>query len=345
MRDKLTAWIESYWYGKSPFWPLLPLQPLYVLVSAFRSLAYSSGLFRAWQAPIPVLVVGNISVGGTGKTPLTIALIEAAQQANLRVGVVSRGYGRKTTATQLVGAADIAATVGDEPLLIHQRTHVPVAVSSKRSDAARVLLANYELDMLVADDGLQHYALARDAEVVVVDSLRGFGNQWRLPCGPLREPVTRLNGVDAIVVNQRGGEHSDIDHNIPLSSQMTLHGDKLVNLVSGEEQPLESFVGKRVCAIAGIGNPAVFFNKLASLDMAVDILPFADHADYKPQDLPAADKTVVMTEKDAVKLKAIALAANHHDCWYLPVAARLTDGFAQKVITQALSAFKENKIK
>ncbi|MDD9893812.1 MAG: tetraacyldisaccharide 4'-kinase [Gammaproteobacteria bacterium] len=340
MQAKLTAWIERSWYGSRPFWPMLLLQPLYVAVTAFRRWAYATKLFSAWKAPVPVLVVGNISIGGTGKTPLTIALVEEAQTMGLRVGVVSRGYGRDNELTRVLKADDSATVVGDEPLLIFQRTSAPAAVASKRSDAAKALLAEQQLDLLIADDGLQHYALARDAEVVVVDSQRGFGNGWQLPSGPLREPQQRLNKADAVVINQRGGQHEQFSHELALSTPMTLAPGELVNVVTGERLSLGSFKDQSVIAIAGIGNPQVFYDGLAKLGMNVEPLYFQDHHVFTDRDLPGLEKTIVMTEKDAVKLAPIAKAKQHHNCWYIPVTATLNEGFAEALIRKTLDSYK-----
>lgn len=336
-QSRLQRWVEKGWYSSRPLILLLPLQPVYVFAGYLRRWFYKHQWLKSWRAPVPVLVVGNLSVGGTGKTPLTIALVNTAQEKGLRVGVVSRGYGRASTDTKIVSKASAPAEVGDEPLLIYQRTGAAIAVASKRSDAAKTLLANTDLDLLITDDGLQHYALERDAECVVVDSLRGFGNGWQLPCGPLREPITRLQAATALVVNQRGGSFNPRDAGVKTAvASMTLVGAKLVNLLNGETRPLNSFNGQAVSAIAGIGNPPAFYQTLNDAGMRVSALPFADHHDYSEADLPDVGNIVMMTEKDAVKISGFC----HSDCWYLPVSAELPEGFAENLIAQAQQAYK-----
>jgi tetraacyldisaccharide 4'-kinase len=342
MRQSFSEWVEQGWYSQKPLWPLLPLQPLYVITGLLRRWAYRVGLKKSWRAPVPVLVVGNISVGGTGKTPLTIALIKAAQAKQLKVGVVSRGYGRLTQGTLQIQPQHSATDVGDEPLLIHQRTGAEVAVASKRKDAVQCLLNNTEVDFIIADDGLQHYALARNAEVVVIDNQRGLGNGWQLPCGPLREPASRLSQVDALVVNDRGGQYQS-SISAPYSSTMQLQGQTLINLVSGETKPLADFNGQSAIGIAGIGNPKVFYKQLAEQGIDVTASQFSDHHHFTASDLPAVDRCVVMTEKDAVKLRPIAAANGHQQCWYLPVDAKLDEGFAEQLIETSLVKFQNRR--
>lgn len=340
--SNVQTWLERYWYGSRPVWVLLPLQPLYSLLGVLRRFLYRRGLKASWRAPVPVLVVGNLSVGGTGKTPLTIALVEAAQTLNLRVGVISRGYGRKSDATTVLQPSSMPDEVGDEPLLIFQRSGAPVAVASKRVDAAKALLATGHFDLLIADDGLQHYALQRDLECVVVDGQRSFGNGWQLPCGPLREPVSRLALADAVVVNKRSDTVTiEVPAKLPAELpivEMQLKGDVLVNLLSGESKLLTAFNGQAVAAMAGIGNPQAFFDRLSKDGLLVDALSFPDHHSFTVADLPQAT-TVVMTEKDAVKLKPLA----HSQCWYMPVSAQLPVGFATQLIQQTIAAFEPIK--
>lgn len=195
--------IARIWSGESPLWRLLlPLSWLYGLVSAVIRLSYKLGWQKAWRAPVPVVVVGNLTAGGNGKTPVVIWLVEQLQQRGIRVGVVSRGYGGKADRYPLV-LTDRTSTAqaGDEPVLIHQRTGAPVAVSPLRSDAVKALLSAHDLQIIVTDDGLQHYKLARDREIVVIDGVRRFGNGWWLPAGPMRERASRLQSVDAVIVN------------------------------------------------------------------------------------------------------------------------------------------------
>lgn len=195
--------IARIWSGESPLWRLLlPLSWLYGLVSGVIRLSYRLGWQKAWRAPVPVVVVGNLTAGGNGKTPVVIWLVEQLQQRGIRVGVVSRGYGGKAERYPLVlDDRTSTAQAGDEPVLIHQRTGAPVAVAPLRSDAVKALLSAHDLQMIVTDDGLQHYKLARDREIVVIDGVRRFGNGWWLPAGPMRERASRLQSVDAVIVN------------------------------------------------------------------------------------------------------------------------------------------------
>ncbi|PLL36410.1 tetraacyldisaccharide 4'-kinase, partial [Klebsiella michiganensis] len=222
--------ISRIWSGESPLWRLLlPLSWLYGLVSGLIRLSYKLGWRKAWRSPVPVVVVGNLTAGGNGKTPVVIWLVEQLQQRDIRVGVVSRGYGGKAASYPLLlNTATPTAEAGDEPVLIYQRTGAPVAVSPVRSDAVQALLAAHDLQLIVTDDGLQHYKLARDKEIVVIDGVRRFGNGWWLPAGPMRERASRLRSVDAVIVNgglARPGE-------IP----MQLRPGQAVNLLTGERR-------------------------------------------------------------------------------------------------------------
>jgi len=348
-QSTLQRLIESGWYSEQPVWWLLWLQPLYVIIIWLRRGAYRLGLFSTWRAPVPVLVVGNISIGGTGKTPLTIALVKQAQAMGLRVGVISRGYGRASKDIELVSADSTAKRVGDEPLLIFQRTQAPVAVAETRAAAAQQLLSQQALDLLITDDGLQHYALVRDAECVVIDGARGFGNGWQLPAGPLREPLGRVVDADAVVVNQRNETANRVGSGacarleqlgLPesmLRSDMHLLGDTAVNLVTGITRPLASFAGQSITALAGIGNPEAFYQVLRGHGMRTHCLSFADHHDFVASDLPLNEQAVLMTEKDAVKIAPFA----HENCWYVPVEAELAEGFAAQVVQKAIDNFAQ----
>ncbi|MDU7099681.1 MAG: tetraacyldisaccharide 4'-kinase, partial [Enterobacter sp.] len=222
--------IARIWSGESPLWLLLlPLSWLYGLVSGIIRLLYRLGVKRAWRAPVPVVVVGNLTAGGNGKTPVVIWLVEQLQKRGIRPGVVSRGYGGKAAHYPLLLTAETTtAEAGDEPVLIFQRTGAPVAVSPVRSDAVRALLAEHAVQIIITDDGLQHYALARDKEIVVIDGVRRFGNGWWLPAGPMRERASRLKSVDAVIVN--GGEAKTGE--IPMHLQPGL----AINLVTGERR-------------------------------------------------------------------------------------------------------------
>lgn len=308
--------IARIWSGESPLWRLLlPLSWLYGLVSGGIRLCYTFGLKRAWRAPVPVVVVGNLTAGGNGKTPVVIWLVEHLQQRGIRVGVVSRGYGGKAQAYPLLLTADTTtAEAGDEPVLIFQRTGVPVAVSPLRADAVKVILARHDVQIIVTDDGLQHYALARDVEIVVIDGERRFGNGWWLPAGPMRERAGRLKSVDAAIVN--GG--------VPLAGEipMRLEPGQAVNLRTGERCDVAQL--SNIVAMAGIGHPPRFFATLAACGANPQkCVPLADHQSLTYSDVSAllvAGQTLVMTEKDAVKCRAFA----EDNWWYLPVDAHLS---------------------
>lgn len=307
--------IERIWSGRSPLWVLLwPLSVLYGAITALIRFSFQRGWRKSWRAPVPVVVVGNLTAGGNGKTPVVIWLVEALQQRGLRVGVISRGYGGKADHYPLqVTAATATEQAGDEPVLIAQRTAAPVAVAPRRREAIDLLLKHHELDLIVTDDGLQHYALQRDREIVVVDGVRRFGNGWWLPAGPMRERASRLKTVDAVIVN--GGE--------PQAGEiaMQLRPGEATHLLSGEQRPLSTF--HNVVAMAGIGHPPRFFNTLKQQGLTpVAEIAFADHHAYSEEELSRLlqpEQMLLMTEKDAVKCRAFAQPS----WWYLPVDAQL----------------------
>lgn len=317
--------IARIWSGESPLWRLLlPLSWLYGLVSGLIRLSYRLGLKKAWRAPVPVVVVGNLTAGGNGKTPVVIWLVEQLQQRGIRVGVVSRGYGGKAASYPLVlNSATGTSEAGDEPVLIYQRTGAPVAVSPRRSDAVRALLAVHDLQLIVTDDGLQHYGLARDKEIVVIDGVRRFGNGWWLPAGPMRERASRLRSVDAIIANGGVARPGEI--------AMQLRPGQAVNVLNGERRDVASF--DNVVAMAGIGHPPRFFATLEGCGVRpIKTVALADHQALTHADVAALvteRQTLLMTEKDAVKCRAFAEA----NWWYLPVDAIMTDERAQRLLT------------
>lgn len=302
------------WYAGHPALTLLrPLEALYRRVVMRKRTRFLSGRSPAYRAPVPVIVVGNITVGGTGKTPMILWLIEHCRRQGLSVGVVSRGYGAKPPQLPWrVDASQQAAQAGDEPLLLVQRTGVPLMIDPDRSRAVRALLESEPLDLILCDDGMQHYRLARDLELVLIDAARGLGNGRCLPAGPLREPVQRLADADAVLHN---GAAADPEG----AFSFGLRPSALVNLRSGERRSLDHFPpGQRLHAVAGIGNPQRFFNTLLGLNWQPVPHPFADHAEFSAERLtftPALP--LVMTEKDAVKCRAFAT----DDWWYLAVDA------------------------
>ncbi|PZL97940.1 tetraacyldisaccharide 4'-kinase [Pantoea graminicola] len=308
--------IERIWSGRSPLWLLLwPFSLLYGAITALIRLSYRRGWRKSWRAPLPVVVVGNLTAGGNGKTPVVIWLVDALQQRGLRVGVVSRGYGGRAEHYPLLVTAQTGTKqAGDEPVLIAQRTAAPVAVAPKRRQAIEALLAQGPLDLIITDDGLQHYALQRDREIVVVDGVRRFGNGWWLPAGPMRERADRLRQVDAVIVN--GGEAQ------PGEITMQLQPGLATNLLTGETRPPEEL--GEVVAMAGIGHPPRFFTTLKQQGITpVAEIAFADHHAYSKEELTRLvqpSQQLLMTEKDAVKCRDFA----QPEWWYLPVDARLT---------------------
>ena len=308
------------WYKGHPLLALLaPLEALYRKVVRGKRQRFLAGEGMIYRAPVPVLVVGNITVGGTGKTPLILFLIEHCRQRGLKVGVVSRGYGAKPPQLPWrVRAEQPAEHAGDEPLLIVQRSGVPLMNDPDRSQAVRALLEAEPLDLILCDDGMQHYRLARDLELVLIDAARGLGNRRCLPAGPLREPVERLAEVDALLYN---GATADRDDGFAFTLQPTA----LVNLRSGERRPLTHFpAGQALHAVAGIGNPQRFFNTLRGLDWKPVEHPFADHAAFSAEALAFTPSLpLVMTEKDAVKCRSFAA----DDWWYLAVDAQPSPAF------------------
>ncbi|MFS0827909.1 tetraacyldisaccharide 4'-kinase [Pseudomonas phoenicis] len=317
----LTDRLLQAWYAGHPALVLLrPLEALYRHVVRRKRARFLSGATASYRASVPVVVVGNVTVGGTGKTPMILWLIEHCRQQGLRVGVVSRGYGAKPpTLPWRVEAQQTAEQAGDEPLLIVQRTGVALMIDPDRGRAVEALLAAEPLDLILSDDGLQHYRLARDLELVLIDAARGLGNRRCLPAGPLREPVERLQAVDALLYN---GAASDVAPGFAFQ----LLPSALVNLCTGERRPLNHFpVGQALHAVAGIGNPQRFFDTLQALDWQPLAHPFADHAQFSPQALDFSPSLpLVMTEKDAVKCRAFA----QPDWWYLAVDAHPSPAFS-----------------
>ncbi|HEY9111987.1 MAG TPA: tetraacyldisaccharide 4'-kinase [Rhodanobacteraceae bacterium] len=313
--------LQRRWYqDRLPPWWTLPLATLYGGVSGLRRALYRHGGLRARKLPVPVVVVGNIVAGGAGKTPLTIALVGALRARGFKPGVVSRGYGGTARAPMLLDTHPDAAVVGDEPALIRMRTSVPVAIGVDRCAAARLLL-DQGVGVVVADDGLQHYALARDIEICVVDGARRFGNGRLLPAGPLREPISRLREVDFVVCNGAGPDVGEIPMRLALAAAVALADPAAT-------RPLVAFAGQRVHAVAGIGHPPRFFDALRASGIGVTGHPFADHHRYTISDLDFGDGLpVLMTEKDAVKCRRFA----QPHWWSVPVTAELPESFFDAV--------------
>lgn len=309
--------LQSCWYGdRPPPWWTRPLATLYGGATAARRWMYRHGWLGSERLPVPVIVVGNIVAGGAGKTPLTIALVEALRARGYKPGVVSRGYGGMARTPMLLDVQPDPATVGDEPALIRMRTGASVAIGAKRIEAARLLLSE-GVDVVIADDGLQHYALARDVEICVIDGTRRFGNGRLLPAGPLREPASRLRDVDFVVCNGGDARNREVPMQLAISNAIAL-------AEPARTSPLEAFAGRPVHAIAGIGHPPRFFDALRALGIDVIEHPFPDHHRYTATDLAFGDDlSALMTEKDAVKCRAFAQA----DWWSVPVNAELSADF------------------
>lgn len=339
-------------------WLLLPISWLYGLITMLRRQAYKLGLLSSYRAPIPVMVIGNISVGGSGKTPLIIALVDYLQKENIKVGVISRGYGGDhKQMPALVNAHSFPNVVGDEPCLIVSMTHAPMAVSPNREQAITTLLAAHpDLQLIIADDGLQHYALQRDIEWIVVDAARGFGNKQLLPTGFLREPMSRLGGANVIYHEKRETVLANIDKDSQhQSSRLTMYmqaddmqllwqpevSDSQIidtmpkNTASNNTVPKK---GSQVHAVSGIGYPQRFFDTLGSLGYKVIGHPYPDHYEFTLVELlQYSDYPIVVTSKDAVKIRALfaqATIANPlndeyqelvNRLWVLPVTALLSD--------------------
>lgn len=301
-------------------WLLLPLSLVFYLLTSLRRALYRTGVIASVRLPVPVVVVGNITAGGAGKTPLTIWLAEELRKRGWHPGVVSRGYGGNADGVRKVSHGDTPLEVGDEPLLIKQRTGCPVFVGRDRAAAGKALLAEHpECDLILCDDGLQHYRLARDVEIAVVDR-RGFWNGWLQPAGPLREPVSRLRSVDAVVTNGWSG---------PAGFRMALVGDRFESLEKVRHGGTPSdLAGKRLHAVAGIGEPQRFFDHLAALGIAFEAHPFPDHHAYTAADLDFEGDAILTTEKDAVKFGALAKLP----VWVLPVSATVTPDLAQFIL-------------
>ena len=306
------------WYGDAAWIKIFaPLSYLYRQIMRWRK-RWLEGR-NQWQSPVPVVVVGNISVGGTGKSPLVIALVNHLLSRGYRPGVVSRGYRGKSRQYPLeVTAGSRAGEVGDEPLMIFRRTAVPVVVDPDRVAAAQYLLSEHECDVVVSDDGLQHYALPRDIEIAVIDGARGFGNGLCLPAGPQREPLSRLRDVDLVVIN--GERELPRGCQARATMSMDVKPTRLVNLKTGETRTPESLSGKPVHAVAGISNPERFFDSLSTMGCMISPHQFPDHHAFRAADVNFDDdQLVVMTEKDAVKLDSLSLVGDHY--WYLEVNA------------------------
>jgi tetraacyldisaccharide 4'-kinase len=345
-RSRLESQLMRLWQSRSwVAWMLTPLAGLYGLLLLIRRALYALGLLQQTRLPVPVIVVGNIFVGGTGKTPFVIWLVEQLRARGWHPGVISRGYGVQVDEVTEVHADSEPLAVGDEPLLIMQRTGVPVVVGRRRVVAGQQLLrAHPDVDILISDDGLQHYALARTLEIQISDS-RGYGNGWLLPAGPLREPASRRS--DFFVVNAATAVTSNAPLNALLNAtpkllptvdahRMTLQAEFAERLNHpSQRQPLSTISsGKRIVAAAGIGHPQRFFDMLSKhgIELA-DTLALPDHFDYghNPFTMVSAD-VILITEKDAVKCARINTLANDARLWVVPVTATIAEPLIDNIV-------------
>ena len=338
----METWFTDQWQRNGP-WQLLlrPLSWAFGGMAAIRRLGYRQGWLDSRSVAAPVIIVGNISVGGTGKTPLVLALVEALTTRGKHCGIITRGYQRRSNAAvasviHVVPERLEYEIVSDEASLLARRSGVPVYAGANRVDAAQTLLRNHpEVDVIISDDGLQHYALKRDVEICVIDGVRGLGNGALLPAGPLREAASRLDMVDVVIVNRNGGNAGvfHLDAATP-TFDMTLANELFVNLKTGERVPgrdaLDGFAGERIHALAGTGNPQRFFAHLARLGIRpVSTASFPDHHNYCASDMPGNEAEIVlMTEKDAVKCGLFADAR----MWFMRVDAMLPTSFTEFVL-------------
>ncbi|WP_019615939.1 tetraacyldisaccharide 4'-kinase [Psychromonas ossibalaenae] len=319
----------GFWYRPLTWWCwfLYPLSLLFLWISRMRRLLFKAGVLKSFRSELPVIVVGNISVGGNGKTPFVLWLCEFLIEQGYKPGVISRGYGGKSSAYPLLVDDNVSGKeAGDEPLLIYKRLGIPVVVDPVRADAAAYLAKHCSVDIIITDDGLQHYALQRDIEIVIVDGVRRYGNNHLIPMGPLRETLSRLDSVDFVINNgeQKNGEIT-----------MQLQPDTCLR-VDGQSGQLD--FGSRVNACAAIGYPQRFFNTLTQQQFVINnSVSFADHHAFSSDDFKqfSAQLPLLMTEKDAVKCSTFA----QPNWWYLPITAELPSAFKD----QLLSKIKERK--
>ncbi|KAG1654008.1 Tetraacyldisaccharide 4'-kinase [Nymphon striatum] len=328
----LQQWLENVWYkgGKGKYL-LLPLTGLYCAVNGFQRWKAIRNLKNKPKLPCPVIVVGNITVGGTGKTPLTVYLVKLLQKAGYKPAIITRGYGGQATSwPQSVTHESDAQQVGDEAVLMASRTQVTVFAGADRMESIEQLLKNHDCDVIISDDGMQHYKMPRDMQIAVIDGTRLLGNGLCLPAGPLREKKEKLDECDFVVVNS-------VNDTQELNSRwirMELEGGSLTNINSDLSRDLtkaiSDFNGVQVHAVTGIGNPQRFYKTLEQTGLKLITHSFPDHHDFKADDIKFNDELpIVMTEKDAVKCRQFA----GDNVWYLPVSARLSENFDEQFLT------------
>ena len=338
--------IEKVWFHnhRAKYWLvplLLPLTGIFYLLSMIRRLAFSIGLSKSYQVSKPVIVVGNIGVGGNGKTPVVLYLVELAKTLGLKPGVISRGYGSVAEVyPYLLNETSTTREAGDEPILIYQRCKVPVVVGADRVANAQMLVAQ-GCDIIISDDGLQHYRLKRELEIIVIDGKRLFGNNLLLPAGPLREGVWRLRHADMLIYNGRKPEQHTNSNTASLL--MALAANEVVQIKTGKKIPLDMFIKQwqSVNGVAGIGDPQRFFDTLAGLGFELEKQQgFVDHKDFTLDDFNQfkTDLPLLMTEKDAVKCHSFA----QDNWWYLPVNAQFCEQDERALLNMLQTIVKTN---
>jgi tetraacyldisaccharide 4'-kinase len=318
------SWYQDKWWN---FW-LLPLSAVFFVISHLRRVGLRSLQTTKQSAGIPLVVIGNINVGGTGKTPLVCFLVDALTKKGVKVGIISRGYGSAAPYyPYALEKNEDAIVVGDEPKLLRDRLGCPVVIGADRNAAIK-LVSQQDIDLILSDDGLQHYKMHRDYEIIVLDQIRKLGNGWLLPAGPLREGAWRLEKVDAVIYN---GSISLVDSTLLGEGAMHIVPSAWVNAKTQQRKELGYFINKTVHAVVGIGNPQRFFTTLDTLDVNYKKHVFADHHAFIAADLDVVenlDEYLVMTEKDWVKCENFA----KDSMWYLEVSAQLDSQFEKKLL-------------
>ena len=307
--------LNNQYYKKSTWiYLLVPLSLIYLLIIFVRKLLYKLSILKSYKIRVPVVIVGNINLGGTGKTPLALWILEKLLIKGLHPGLISRGYGSKINSYKEVTLTSNVSEVGDEPLLIKSKLNLPVFVGADRVAVAQALLSKYpKVNIIISDDGLQHYRLARNFEIIVKDSSRGFGNGYIFPAGPLREPISRLNSVDALVIN---GDSDYVSH-----YKMCYQFDLLVNCKNHKKIQVNKLPYSKNIAVTAIGNPDNFFKSLSELKIKFTKKIYNDHHLFTKKDFNFFDSStnIIMTEKDAVKCKNFA----RDNFWYLPIKPKV----------------------
>lgn len=319
----LQTWLNTLWYGKTKWAILLwPFSLLFRFLLMLRRMAYQCGFLKVTRFPLPIIIVGNLTVGGTGKTPLVLYVVKQLQQQGFKPGIISRGYaGKLGSQAVLVNSTHSVSDVGDEVTMMTKHCQCPIVVARKRDAAVAHLLKLTDCNVVVSDDGLQHYALARDIEIVVIDGVRRFGNNYLLPAGPLREPLNRLKQANFVVCN---GDPQLNEYGMKLQPQ------KFIN-IKYPERELSFLKQNKLHAVAGIANPCRFFQTLSALGLQFSEHRFPDHHAFQASDFSFANNdTIVMTEKDAVKCNTFA----KENFWYLPVAAECDEKFMLDLVEQ-----------